>query len=580
MGITRKKVGLYNPDNEHDSCGIGFVANIKGHKSHKVIQRGFDVLLNMAHRGAESADNKSGDGAGITIQIPHDFFLNQTIKIPKPGEYGTGLVFLPREKAESEKYKNILLQVIADEGLNFIEFRQVPVNNSCLGEIALSSEPEILQIFITADLEQDELERKLYIVRKRIEREIRNSHLPCRYSFYIPSLSTKVLVYKGMFTPDQLSEYYLDFQNPELKSAIALVHSRFSTNTFPTWDLAQPFRYIAHNGEINTIKGNRLWMHARESRLKSELFEEDLNKLYPVIEPGKSDSASLDNVLEFLVLTGRSLPHALSMLIPESWNDKNPIPNSLKAFYEYHSTFKEPWDGPASILFTDGRYVGGTLDRNGLRPSRYLITRNDLIVMGSETGVQSFKDKEIKEKGRLRPGKLLLVDTQLGIIIPNEELKAELARKNPYSNWLKENRLNLDEIEVHKRVPSTLGKKFPVYLRAFGYNKEDIELIIKPMARTGKEPVSSMGNDTPMAIFAIKPQRLFNYFRQMFAQVTNPAIDPMREGLVMALTNYIGAVKRNLMIESPDQCKLIEFKSPIITNTDLGKIKDVVYLSP
>lgn len=571
----QRKFGLYNPENEHDSCGIGFVAHIKGQKSHEIIQRGLEVLTNMAHRGAESADNKTGDGAGITIQVPHDFYLYHGIKIPNPGEYGTGLIFLPKKEEEAKWCKEKLLQVIIEEGLAFIEFRQVPVNNSVLGEIAISSEPSILQVFISARLEQDELERKLYIVRKKIEREVRNSNLSGKEAFYILSLSTKVLVYKGLFTPDQLAGYYPDLCDPYLKSAIALVHSRFSTNTFPTWDLAQPFRYLSHNGEINTIKGNRLWMHARESLLKSELFGEDLKKLFPVIEPGKSDSASLDNVLEFLMLTGRTIPHALSMLIPESWNDKNPIPDSLKAFYEYHSTFMEPWDGPASILLTDGRYIGGTLDRNGLRPSRYLITKNDLIVMGSETGVQTFKGEEIKEKGRLRPGKLLLVDTQLGIIIPNEEMKAELARRNPYANWLKENRLNLEEIEVQKRVSSSLGNKYPTYLKVFGYSKEDIEVIIKPMAVDGKEPVSSMGNDTPMAIFTRKPQRLFNYFRQMFAQVTNPAIDPIREGLVMALTNYIGSIQKNLLIETPGHCKLIKFKSPIITNTDLGKIKDL-----
>ena len=571
----QRRFGLYNPENEHDSCGIGFVAHIKGQKSHEIIQRGLEVIKNMAHRGAEGADNKTGDGAGITIQIPHDFFLHCGINVPSPGEYGTGLIFLPKNEEAAKWCKEKLVQAIIEEGLNFIEFRKVPVNNSYLGEIAISSEPSILQVFITAKLEQDELERKLYILRKKIENEVRNSNLFCKEAFYIPSLSTKVLVYKGLFTPCQLAGYYPDLKDPYLKSAIALVHSRFSTNTFPTWDLAQPFRYLAHNGEINTIKGNRLWMHARESLLKSELFGEDLKKLFPVIEPGKSDSASLDNVLEFLVLTGRTIPHALSMLIPESWNDKNPIPNSLKAFYEYHSTFMEPWDGPASILLTDGRYIGGTLDRNGLRPSRYLITKNDLIVMGSETGVQTFEGAEIREKGRLRPGKLLLVDTQLGIIIPNEELKAELARKNPYVNWLKENRLNLEEIKVQKRVSSNLGDKYPTYLKVFGYSKEDIEVIIKPMAIDGKEPVSSMGNDTPMAIFARKPQRLFNYFRQMFAQVTNPAIDPIRESLVMTLTNYIGSVQKNLLIETPEHCKLIKFKSPIITNTDLGKIKDI-----
>jgi len=574
-----QKIGLYNPENEHDSCGIGFVAHIKGKKSHSIVNSGLKVLANMTHRGAESADNKSGDGAGITFQIPHDFLLGQGIALPEPGSYGTGLVFLPTIEEEAKWCKNALIEIIKDEKLKFIKFRQVPVNNSILGEIALSAEPVIEQIFISCNLEQDVLERKLYIIRKRIENEVRNSSLSQKLMFHLPSLSSKIIVYKGMFTPEQLEKYYLDFKDETLVSAIALVHSRFSTNTFPTWDLAQPFRYIAHNGEINTIKGNRLWMHARESLLESELFREDLKKLFPIIEPGKSDSASFDNVLEFLVQTGRSIPHALSMMIPEAWNDRNPIPNSLKAFYEYHSTFMEPWDGPASILFTDGRYIGGTLDRSGLRPSRYLITKNDLIVMGSETGVLEFKGEEIQEKGRLRPGKILLVDTKLGIIIPNEEIKEGLARKNPYGTWLNDNRLNLEEIDVKNRVSSSLGDKYDTYLKAFGYSKEDIDFIIKEMATSGKEPISSMGNDAPIAVLAKKPQNLSNYFRQIFAQVTNPPIDPLREGLVMALTNYIGSMQKNLLDETAGHCHLIKFKSPIITNTDLGKIKSLAHES-
>lgn len=566
---------LYRSENEHDACGIGFVAHIEGKKSHGIIKQGLEVLLNMAHRGAESADNSSGDGAGITLQIPHDLYEKEGIPLPSPGKYGTGLIFLPHDTAETEKILEIIKTIIASENLEFITFRNVPVNNSCLGEIALSTEPRIIQLFVSANLEQDDLERELYIIRKRIENEIRNTDFALKKQFYIASLSSKILVYKGMFTPEQLPEFYNDLKNPETRSAIAMVHSRFSTNTFPTWDLAQPFRLIAHNGEINTIKGNRLWMQARESLLESELLRKDLEKLFPVIEPGKSDSASLDNVIEFLIMTGRSIPHALSMLIPESWNEKNPIPKSLKAFYEYHSTFMEPWDGPAAILFTDGRYVGGTLDRNGLRPSRYLITKDKLIVMGSETGVQSFNNADIIEKGRLRPGKILLVDTKLGTIIPNNEVKEELARRSPYINWLDENRLELKDIEVKKRVPSTLGEHYNDYLKIFGYSKEDILTIIKSMAEKGKEPTGSMGNDTPMAIFSEKPQRLFSYFRQLFAQVTNPAIDPLREGLVMALTNYIGSVQKNLLSESASHCKLVKFRSPIITNTDLGKIKDL-----
>ena len=566
---------LYLPENEHDACGIGFVAHIHGQPSHEIVERGLQVLFNLSHRGAESADNKTGDGAGILTQIPHAFYVDEGIPLPSPQMYGTGLLFLPRDEGEAARCKEIMEETIAAEGLELIAWRQVPVDNTSLGDIALASEPRIEQIFVRGNMEEDELERRLYLVRKQTENKVRESEMKEKGMFYVNSLSTRTIVYKGLFTPDQLASYYPDLRHPGFRSAIALVHSRFSTNTFPSWDLAQPFRYIAHNGEINTIRGNRLWMHAREALMRSELFRDDLPKLFPVIEPGKSDSASLDNALEFLVQTGRTLPHALSMLIPESWNDKNPIPKSLKAFYEYHSTFMEPWDGPAAILFSDGRYVGGTLDRNGLRPSRYLITRDDLIIMGSETGVQQFDPAEIREKGRLKPGKLLLVDTRLGIIIPNDEVKAELARRHPYANWLKENRLEMEQIEVKERKPSTLGEALPTYLKSFGYSKEDLEVLLKPMAEQGKEPILSMGNDAPMAVLSRRPQRLFNYFRQLFAQVTNQPIDPIREGLVMALTNYIGSLQKNILEESPEHCHLIKFKSPIITNTDLGKIKDL-----
>lgn len=566
-------LGLYDPEEEHDSCGIGFVAQIKGVKSHDIIKKGLEVLENMSHRGAESADNVTGDGAGILVQIPHKLILSKGINVPDEGKYVTGLVFLPKEKTERQQCENILADTIKDEGLVLIDFIDVGKDNSILGEISKNDEPFIKQIFITAQCEQEELERKAYILRKLTENKIRNSDIPNKKAFYIPSLSSKVMIYKGMFTSHQLGKYYSDLNNTLIESAIALVHSRFSTNTFPTWDLAQPFRFLAHNGEINTIRGNRKWMNARESLMKSDLFGDDLKKLFPVIEPDKSDSASLDNVLEFLVLTGKSLPHALSMLIPESWNDKNPIPDSLKAFYEYHSTFMEPWDGPASIVFSDGRFIGGTLDRNGLRPSRYVITKDDIIVMASEVGVQAFSPENIKEKGRLRPGKILLVDTRFGIIVPDEEVKKQLTEHNPYANWLKENRIDLDDIVVKQRVPSTLGDQHDRYMKTFGYMKEDIDVLIKPMSTEGQEPVSSMGNDTPLAVMSDRPQRLFNYFKQHFAQVTNPPIDPIREGLVMTLTNYIGAVSRNLLIESSQHCKLIKFRTPIVTNTDLGKIK-------
>ena len=573
-GMPKKK-GLYDPSQEHDSCGIGFVAQIKGIKSHDIINRGLEVLENMSHRGAESADNVTGDGAGILIQLPHSFFLAKGIKVPAEGKYAAGLVFLPRADKDRAQCEKILIDSLVMEGLDVFNFRDVPVDNSNLGEISKNAEPFMRQVFVSGNYEQDELERKLYIARKQAEIQVRNSTIKNKEAFYLPSLSTKVMIYKGLFTSHQLREYFMDLRDPKLESAIALIHSRFSTNTFPTWDLAQPFRFLGHNGEINTIKGNRMWMSARESLMKTGVLGEELKKIFPVIEPDKSDSASLDNVLEFLVLTGKSLPHALSMLIPESWNDKNPIPESLKAFYEYHSTIMEPWDGPASIVFSDGRFIGGTLDRNGLRPSRYIVTKDDMIVMASEVGVQVFAPEQIKEKGRLRPGKILLVDTKFGIIVPDDEVKRQLTERNPYSNWLKENRIDLGDITVKQRVPTTLGDNHNHYLKVFGYTKDDLEVLIKPMANEGQEPVSSMGNDTPLAVMSDQPQRLFNYFRQHFAQVTNPPIDPIREGLVMSLTNYIGSISRNLLIESSSHCKLIKFRSPIVTNTDLGKIRNL-----
>jgi glutamate synthase (NADPH) large chain len=570
-----KSQGMYDPTNEHDACGIGFVAHIKGQKSHELIERGLTILLNMDHRGATSADNKTGDGAGILMQLPHEFYLSQKITVPEPGRYGTGLVFLPVNDEEAAFCVEVLNRYVETEGLQLICWRDVPVDSSVIGEIARRTEPRIRQIFVKGNYEQDTIERKLYLARKQAERTIRDSQLVEKEGFYLPSFSTKIIIYKGMFTPSQLRDYYKDLSNPEMKSAIALVHSRFSTNTFPTWDLAQPFRIIAHNGEINTIKGNRQWMHAREALLESDLFGKDLDKLFPIIEPGKSDSASFDNTLEFMHMMGQTIPHSLCMMIPESFNEKNPIPESLKAFYEYHSTLMEPWDGPASMIFSDGRYIGGTLDRNGLRPSRYIITKNDLIVMGSEVGVQAFPASEIKEKGRLRPGKLLLVDTQLGIIIPDKEVKADLSRRNPYVNWLKENRMVLEDIEVKQRVSSSMGDQFAVYSKVFGYSKEEMKLIIREMAETAQEPTSSMGNDTPLAVFSDKPKRFFSYFRQLFAQVTNPPIDSIREGLVMSLNNYIGSLSGNILEQTPNHCKLIKFDSPIITNTDLGKIKDL-----
>ncbi len=568
--------GLYKQEFEHGSCGIGFVAHLKGKKSHSIINQGLDILCNMTHRGAEGADKKTGDGAGVLIQVPRDFYLIQGYCLPPEGQFGCGLVFLPQDKSDAEKCKNTLLGIISEEGVNFIGFRDVPRNSSVIGEISRAAEPEIVQILLGSDMQQADLERKLYIIRKRVEKAIRESDIGQKSFFYIPSLSTKVLVYKGMLTSTQLGEYFLDLTDDRLQSAIALVHSRFSTNTFPSWDLAQPFRMLGHNGEINTIKGNRFWMEARESLLKSDKLG-DLNRLFPVIEPDKSDSASLDNVLEFLIMSGKSLPYAMSILIPESINNKNPISNELRAFYHYHSTFMEPWDGPASLIFSDGRYIGGMLDRNGLRPSRYLITNNDLIVMGSEAGVQTFPPEEIRKKGRLKPGKMLLVDTEAGILYYDKELKAKLANEYPYGTWIQQNMVNLEEIETGHIETPEIGLQYSKYITSFNYSAEDIDKIIKEMASTGKEPIGSMGNDVPIAVLSRKPYRLFNYFKQLFAQVTNPPIDPIREELVMTLSGYLGSLQHNLLDETPNHVKMVRFRNPVINNTYFQVVKNLRY---
>ena len=568
--------GLYRNEFEHDSCGIGFVAHLKGRKSHSIITQGLDILRNMTHRGAEGADSKTGDGAGVLIQIPRDFYLIQGYELPPQGQFGTGLLFLPRDRKDAGRCEEILLGIIKEEGVSLIGFRDVPVNNSVLGEISLAAEPYIKQILLEADILQDDLERKLYIIRKRVERAIRESDISQKKSFYIPSLSTKVLVYKGMLTSMQLGEYFCDLTDKRLQSAIALVHSRFSTNTFPSWDLAQPFRMLGHNGEINTIKGNRLWMEARESILRSDKLG-DLSRIHPIIEPEMSDSASLDNVLEFLVMSGKSLPYAMSILIPESINAKNPLSPELRDFFHYHSTFMEPWDGPASLIFSDGRYIGGMLDRNGLRPSRYLITTSDLIVMGSESGVLTFPPEEIREKGRLKAGKMLLVDTEEGKIYYDNELKNKLAAEFPYGKWIKENMVTLDEIETGQTVNPDMGSDYNKYSTVFNYSVEDTEKIIKEMAATGKEPIGSMGNDIPLVALSEKPCRLFNYFKQLFAQVTNPPIDPIREELVMTLSGYLGSLQQNLLDESPDKVKMVRFRNPVISNTYFQVVKNLRY---
>ena len=529
----------------------------------------------MRHRGAEGADNKTGDGAGIMLQIPHEFILLQGIPVPEKGKYGTGLLFLPKDGKDQAVILSVIIEEIEKEGLTLMHLRNVPTCPEILGEAALANEPDIKQIFITGFTESETADRKLYIIRKRIENRIRKSDIPTREDFYIVSLSTKNIVYKGMLSSLQLRNYFPDLTNSYFTSGLALVHSRFSTNTFPTWGLAQPFRLLAHNGEINTIRGNRGWMEARESVLSSPALG-DIREIRPIVQPGMSDSASLDNVLEFLLMSGLSLPHAMAMLVPESFNEKNPISEDLKAFYEYHSILMEPWDGPAALLFSDGRYAGGMLDRNGLRPARYLITQGGMMVVASEVGVMDFEPGDIKEKGRLQPGKILLIDTEKGEIYYDGELKKQLAEAKPYRTWLAGNRIELDELKSGRKVSHSV-ENYDSMLRIFGYSKEDVERLIVPMCTTGAEPINSMGNDTPLAVLSDKPQLLYNYFRQQFAQVTNPPIDPIREELVMSLTEYIGAVGMNILTPSENHCKMVRLNHPILNNAQLDILCNIRY---
>ncbi len=565
------KKGLYNAAYEHDACGVGMVVNIHGNKSHDLVDNALKVLENMRHRGAEGADNKTGDGAGILLQIPHEFILLQGIPVPEKGKYGTGLVFLPKDEKKQGAILSIMIEEIEREGLSLMHLRNVPTNPDCLGVAALDTEPAIKQVFVTGvtDDKVPVFERTLYIIRKRIEKRVSDS------DFYICSLSSKNIIYKGMLSSLQLRQYFPDLTNNYFTSGLALVHSRFSTNTFPTWSLAQPFRLLCHNGEINTIRGNRGWMQARESVLNSQALG-DIRQISPIVQPGMSDSASLDNVFEFFVMSGLSLPHAMSIMVPESFNDKNPISEDLKAFYEYHSILMEPWDGPAALLFSDGRFAGGMLDRNGLRPARYTITKNDMMVVASEVGVMDFDPTEIAEKGRLQPGKILLIDTQEGKIYYDGEIKAQLAAAHPYRQWLSTNRIQLEKLKSGRKVDNSV----PDLVRheiMFGYGEEDVDGTIVPMSVNGQEPTAAMGNDTPLAVLSDRPQIFFNYFRQQFAQVTNPAIDSIREELVMSLTEYIGRVGTGILSPDETNCKMVRLPHPILNNTQLDILCNIRY---
>ena len=563
--------GLYNADYEHDACGVGMVVNIHGNKSHELVDNALKVLENMRHRGAEGADNKTGDGAGILLQIPHEFILLQGIPVPEKGKYGTGLVFLPKDEKKQSAILSIMIEEIEREGLSLMHLRNVPTNSGCLGKGALDNEPAIKQLFVTGvtDDKVPTFERTLYIIRKKIEKRIDDK------DFYICSLSSRNIIYKGMLSSLQLRQYFPDLTNNYFTSGLALVHSRFSTNTFPTWSLAQPFRLLCHNGEINTIRGNRGWMQARESVLNSEALG-DIRQISPIVQPGMSDSASLDNVFEFFVMSGLSLPHAMSVMVPESFNDKNPISEDLKAFYEYHSILMEPWDGPAALLFSDGRFAGGMLDRNGLRPARYTITKNDMMVVASEVGVMDFDPTEIAEKGRLQPGKILLIDTQEGKIYYDGEIKEQLAAAHPYRQWLSTNRIQLEKLKSGRKVENAVDNLLRREIM-FGYGEEDVDGTIVPMSTKAQEPTAAMGNDTPLAVLSEKPQVFFNYFRQQFAQVTNPAIDSIREELVMSLTEYIGRVGTGILSPDETNCKMVRLPHPILNNTQLDILCNIRY---
>jgi glutamate synthase (ferredoxin) len=573
------KQGLYDPQFEHDACGVGFVVNIKGKKSHKIIRDALTVLINLNHRGACGCEANTGDGAGILMQIPHGFFKEVSrkdkIKLPPLGEYGVAMVFLPRDANERRTCEKMFENIVVEEGQKFLGWRTVPTNNSTLGATARAGEPCVQQAFIKRNPKlEDELafERKLYVIRKRAERAIRYSGVMGGHWFYISSLSCRTLVYKGMLLTEQMDEFFPDLKNPAMESALALVHSRFSTNTFPSWDRAHPYRFIAHNGEINTLRGNINWMHARQAMFQSDLFGDDMKKLLPIINTDGSDSAMFDNCLELLVLSGRSLPHAVMMMIPEPWANHTTMGEEKKAFYEYHSCLMEPWDGPASIAFTDGKMIGAVLDRNGLRPSRYYVTKDDMVIMASEVGVLDIPPDRVLQKGRLQPGRMFLVDTQEGRIVADEEIKLKIATEQPYREWLNHHRLELSAIREAAHNPEPSRHSILQRQQAFGYTFEDLRIIMAPMARDGVEAVGSMGCDTPLAVLSNKPQLLYSYFQQLFAQVTNPPIDCIREELVTSAATTIGS-ERNLLKPKPMSCNLIELKSPILTNEEFAKLK-------
>ena len=571
--------GLYDPQFEHDACGVGLIANIKGEASHDIVRKGIDILLNLVHRGASGCDPLTGDGAGILLQVPHAFFVRECdrlgIRLPRAGEYGVGCVFLPQDKGQRLRCQQIIEDKIFGTGQRLLGWRDVPVKADVLGPIARSSVPFIRQVFIGSGGERGaDFERKLFVIRKWSERIIRESGMPARGSFYMPSLSSRTIVYKGLLLAQQLATFYQDLYQPDFVSALAIIHQRFSTNTFPTWELAQPFRILAHNGEINTVRGNAAWMKAREQLFDGRVFGEDVQHILPTITPGGSDSANLDNVAEMLLHAGRPLPHVMMMLVPEAWQNDGQMPEYKRSFYEYHSCLVEPWDGPAALAFTDGSQIGAILDRNGLRPARWTVTKDGLVVLASETGVLDIAAENIERRGRLEPGRMFLVDTEQGRIVEDDELKADICQRKPFGKWIRDNVIAIGELnDVPSRPPppaesSTLLQR----QRMFGYTQEDVRILMAPMAQKGEEAIGSMGTDTPLAVLSDRPQLLFNYFKQHFAQVTNPAIDPIREELVMSLKNFVGG-EGNLLFELPDHAQMLELSTPVLTNEELARLR-------
>src|SRR5215813_9891274 len=576
------KQGLYDPRFEHDACGVGFVVNIKGEKSHEIVEQALTVLQNLDHRGACGCEENTGDGAGILMQIPHAFLQHECdglgFQLPKPGHYGVGMIFLPPDRDLRHQCEELLEEIITGEGQRVLGWRSVPTDNLYLGETAKSCEPAIRQVFVgrNAVITDDmAFERKLYVIRRRAENAIRYKGVAGGQYFYVPSLSCKTVIYKGMLTPRQVVTYYPDLSDPELETAIAVIHSRFSTNTFPSWERAHPYRYLIHNGEINTLRGNENWMHARQAMLASELFGDDLPKLFPIIQEDGSDSAKFDNCLEFLVLSGRSLQHAMMMMIPEPWENHESMEERKRAFYEYHSSLMEPWDGPASIAFTDGTRVGAVLDRYGLRPSRYYVTKDDLVIMASEVGVLEVPPEQVLEKRRLQPGRMFLVDTEEERIISDEEIKQQMAAAHPYRQWLDAHLVHFDDLpNVPEKQPPHDHQATLQRLQAFGYSFEDQRINLGPMAVNGIQPVGSMGTDTPLAVLSDKPQLLYNYFKQLFAQVTNPPIDPIREELITSTTLTLGA-EGNLVRPEPESCRQLRISLPILKNSEMEKLRRI-----